>query len=299
MVETAAARRGIQVQLQLDADAAMVVADETRLRQVLTNLLSNAVKYNVDEGRVTVSSRRLDGGGTVELRVCDTGLGLTDAQMAELFQPFNRLGQENGSVEGTGIGLVISRRLAELMGGSLHAEQGAAGDPGAGGLGGATFVLRLPAAPSAFDETTRPLAGQTPRDDSLGQYRRRHVHYIEDNETNVEVLRGILLQRPQVRLTVSSLGLEGLAAVRAQPPDLLLLDMHLPDIDGLDLLARLQQDPACAHVPVVAVSADATASRIQQALAAGARHYLTKPLDLGSFLSVLDAQLAAADTQFG
>ncbi|MEK8049854.1 CHASE domain-containing protein [Ideonella sp. DXS22W] len=287
MVETAAAQRGIQIDLQLADDTPELLADETRLRQVLTNLLSNAVKYNVDQGRIRIASQALDGGRGVELRVSDTGLGLSEAQMAELFQPFNRLGREHGSVEGTGIGLVISRRLAELMGGSLHAERG----QGAPGATGATFVLRLPSAVQA--PAVSPGAAPSPLDAPQPAYRQRHVHYIEDNETNVEVLRGVLLQRPQVRLSVSTLGLEGLDAVRRDPPDLLLLDMHLPDIDGLALLQRLQADPACARVPVVALSADATPARVQQALASGARHYLTKPLDLARFLEVLDAQLAA------
>ncbi len=296
MVETAAARRGIQVLASLDPALPEVLADETRLRQVLTNLLSNAVKYNVDQGRVTVDAQVMADGTRVELRVCDTGLGLSDAQMAELFQPFNRLGREHGNVEGTGIGLVISRRLAELMGGSLHAEQGSGSRMGVGGTG-AIFVLRLPLAPREPAPAERP--PQPAADPLLPGYRQRHVHYIEDNETNIEVMRGILLQRPQVRLSVSTLGLDGLEAVRRQPPDLLLLDMHLPDIDGLALLERLQHDPPCAQVPVVALSADATPARVQQALAMGARHYLTKPLDLPQFLAVLDAQLAEADSRFG
>ena len=125
------------------------------------------------------------------------------------------------------------------------------------------------------------------------------MHYVEDNETNVEVMRGMLAQRPQVTLSVSTLGLDGLQAVRQLRPDLILLDMHLPDVDGLELLRQLQRDPACADIPVVVVSADATPGRIEDALAAGARHYLTKPLNLAGFLAVLDEQLEAMDTRFG
>ena len=190
-------------------------------------------------------------------------------------------------IEGTGIGLVISRRLAELMGGSLHAES----PPGMG----ATFVLTLP---TAKDDALAP-ALASPLIESAARYRHRRVHYIEDNETNVEVTRGMLAQRPQVTLTVSTLGLDGLQAVRAQRPDLILLDMHLPDVDGLELLHQLQRDPACADILVVVVSADATPARIEEALAAGARHYLTKPLNLARFLAVLDDQLEAVDTRFG
>ncbi|MBP6901725.1 MAG: CHASE domain-containing protein [Burkholderiaceae bacterium] len=289
LVQAAAERRGIRLQQQLAPDALRVRADATRLKQVLTNLLSNAVKYNIDGGQVLLQTRRLPG-AMIELRISDTGPGFSPEQLAQLFQPFNRLGREHQPVEGTGIGLVISRGLAELMGGSLQAE------PGQGQ--GATFVLTLP----ALDHVAPPMA--TSRDGLIGSdaadaYRRRRVHCIEDNETNIEVLRGILLQRPQVRLTVSTLGLDGLAAIRQQRPDLILLDMHLPDIDGLELLRQLQRDPASADIPVMVVSADATRERVQAALAAGARHYLTKPLDLGRFLGLLDELLGSMDTGFG
>ncbi len=288
MVEPAAVRRGITLQVQLAGDAQHVLGDETRLKQVISNLLSNAVKYNTPGGRVEVSTRRV-ADNRLEVRVLDTGLGLSPAQMAELFQPFNRLGRESSDTEGTGIGLVISRRLAELMGGDLHAERPAG--PGQG----ATFVLTLPAA----EAETGVDAGEATPETSATRYRHRLVHYIEDNETNVEVMRGMLAQRPQVTLAVSTLGLDGLQAVRQQRPDLILLDMHLPDVDGLELLRQLQRDPACADIPVVVVSADATPGRVEDALAAGARHYLTKPLNLTGFLAVLDEQLEAMDTRFG
>ncbi len=286
MMGPAAARRGIDMQVRLDDVRLRVMADETRLKQVLTNLLSNAVKYNLPGGRVVVHSQRL-GAGTVALRVLDTGLGLSEAQMGNLFQPFNRLGREQGNIEGTGIGLVISRRLAELMGGTLHAEH-TEGQ-------GATFVLTLPVAP----------AGDGPDDAAAAPdllaapYRRRRVHYIEDNETNVEVMRGILAQRPQISLQVSTLGLDGLTAIRSRRPDLILLDLNLPDVDGLELLRELQRDPDCATIPVVVVSADATAARIEEALAAGARRYMTKPLNLGSFLGMLDELLEGVDSRYG
>jgi len=286
MVEPAAAKRGIALQVQLAGDAAHGLGDETRLKQVLSNLLSNAVKYNERGGRVEVSSRAI-AGQRLEIRVLDTGLGLSTAQMADLFQPFNRLGREASDTEGTGIGLVISRRLAEVMGGSLHAES-VEGE-------GSTFVLTLPAAPADPDATSGTLAVEP----GSTRYSHRRVHYVEDNETNVEVMRGMLAQRPQVTLAVSMLGLDGLHAIRDGQPDLILLDMHLPDVDGLELLRQLQRDPACAHIPVVVVSADATPARIEEALAAGARHYLTKPLSLTGFLSVLDDMLESLDSKFG
>ena len=286
MLETAAAARGITLSVHIAAAAPPVLGDATRLKQVMSNLLSNAVKYNTPGGSVSVHCRRLDG-QRLEIRVHDTGLGLSPAQMADLFQPFNRLGRESSDTEGTGIGLVISRRLAELMGGELHAES-TEGQ-------GATFVLTLPLATGLDDAP----AGSQEADDAGLRYRHRRVHYVEDNETNVEVMRGMLLQRPQVTLAVSTLGLDGLVAIRTQRPDLILLDMHLPDVDGLELLHQLQRDPLCADIPVVVVSADATPGGIEQALAAGARHYLTKPVNLAALLHVLDELLESMDTQFG
>jgi len=255
------------------------------VKQILTNLLSNAVKYNVDDGRIHVASRR-DGADHVEIVVTDTGLGMTPQQMTDLFQPFNRLGRERSTLEGTGIGLVISQRLAELMGGSLRA-QSVSGQ-------GSSFILSLPCAPhpdsvpSGLDELVQ----------SSAEYHRRRVHYVEDNETNVEVMRGILAQRPQVELSVSITGLDGLAAMRQRLPDLVLLDMHLPDISGMELLRHLKGDRRTAGIPIVVVSADALAHQIDAAFEAGASHYLTKPVNVNELLAVLDTLLERMDTAF-
>ncbi len=285
LVEQAARHKGVAIEVDLDSRASTVFGDPTRVKQVLTNLLSNAVKYNVEHGSVRIRSRLADP-QTVELEVSDTGLGLSAAQLAELFQPFNRLGREAHG-EGTGIGLVISRRLAELMGGTLTAD----GKPG----GGACFRLRLPRAQPGRE------AAASPADDErrMPHYRQRLVHYIEDNETNAEVMRGIMAQRPQIRLQVSTTGLDGLAAIRMDPPSLVLLDMHLPDIDGLELLRHLKLDPATASTPVVVVSADATGGRIDQAMALGAAHYITKPVNVADMLGLLDELLEQQDTRFG
>jgi PAS domain S-box-containing protein len=286
MVEPAAEKRGLHLEHRLERRARAVMGDETRIKQILTNLLSNAVKYNVDGGSVAVRSR-LTESQVVEIVVSDTGLGMTRAQMDELFQPYNRLGRERTAVEGTGIGLVISRRLAELMGGSLRA-QSVAGE-------GSAFILTLPRAPEA--DADAPTDSELPTHPAT--YRQRLVHYIEDNETNVEVMRGMLLRRPQVQLAVSMNGLDGLAAVRQRRPSLILLDMHLPDIDGLELLRHLKDDDNLGSVPVVVVSADATAAHIEAALTAGAAHYVTKPVNLANFLAILDELLDDLDTHFG
>jgi len=284
MVTAAAAQHRVTLHEQLAAGASMVLGDATRVRQILTNLLSNAVKYNREGGSVTLGARLADG-DMVEITVADTGLGMTDAQMDSLFQPYNRLGRENSGIEGTGIGLVISRRLAELMGGTLEASS-RAGE-------GSTFTLRLPAA-SGASALPPDAAGSEP-----ARYQRRVVHYVEDNETNVEVMRGVLALRPQVVLEVSTLGLDGMAAFRRRRPDLILLDMQLPDISGIELLRHLKRDDLLADIPVVVVSADASPQHMEQALTLGAAHYVTKPLDVVHFLAIVDELLGGVETRWG
>ncbi len=286
MVEPVAEKRGLRIVQRIDRRASAVLGDETRIKQILTNLLSNAVKYNTEQGQVGIRAR-LTEADAVEISISDTGLGMTRAQMDELFQPYNRLGREHGAVEGTGIGLVISRKLAEMMGGSLRAHS-VAGE-------GSTFLLTLPRAPFVDAD----LATDSELPTTPAAYHQRLVHYIEDNETNVEVMRGMLQRRPQVQLSVSMNGLDGLAAIRQRRPSLILLDMHLPDIDGLELLRHLQSDDSLCSIPVVVVSADATASHIEAALTAGAAQYITKPVNLAGFLAVLDELLDQTDTYFG
>ena len=286
MVEGEARQRRIQITQELAPGATTALGDATRVKQILTNLLSNAVKYNTEGGRIHIGSRPL-GTDTVEIAVTDTGLGLTPGQLGELFQPFNRLGRERSTQQGTGIGLVISQRLAELMGGSLRANS-VAGQ-------GSSFILSLPC--SADPDTVRSdLDGLAPL---AAEYHRRIVHYVEDNETNVEVMRGILAQRPQVELQVSVTGLDGLAAIRARRPDLILLDMHLPDISGMELLRHLKADAQTGGIPIVIVSADALAQQIAAAFEAGCTHYLTKPVSVSELLGVLDDQLERLETRFG
>jgi PAS domain S-box-containing protein len=288
MVSSAATARGVTIDVNIADEARMAVADATRLTQVLTNLLSNAVKYNQTGGSVTVEARGVSGRGDtwVEVAVHDSGIGMSHEQLGALFEPYNRLGRESSGIEGTGIGLVISRRLAELMGGTLTVTSRA-------GVG-STFTLRLPAAGPLPLPAPATLSTDVPL-----AYHHRRVHYIEDNETNVEVMRGILAQRPQVVLTVSALGLDGLDAVRRERPDLILLDMQLPDISGLELLRHLKQDDRHGDIPVVVVSADATPAHIEQALTLGAAHYVTKPVAVADFLALLDRTLDAIDTHWG
>jgi PAS domain S-box-containing protein len=286
LVAADAQRRGITITTDLASGSAAMLADATRVKQILTNLLSNAVKYNHDGGRIHVASRVREP-DAVEIAVTDTGIGMSEAQLEALFQPFNRLGRERSNLQGTGIGLVISQRLAELMGGALRARS-TEGE-------GSSFILALPLVidPDTVPSDLDQLALDVP------QYHRRLVHYVEDNETNVEVMRGILAQRSQVEMAVSITGLDGLAAIRRRHPDLVLLDMHLPDISGLELLRHLKADPATASIPVVVVSADALTRETEEALAAGATRYLTKPVSVAELLGVVDTLLDEIETHFG
>ena len=286
LVEGDAQRHRIEVSQEFAPGTATALGDATRVKQILTNLLSNAVKYNVDGGRIHIATRA-SAADRVEIAVTDTGLGMTQEQLAELFQPFNRLGRERSTQQGTGIGLVISRRLAELMGATLRARS-VAGQ-------GSSFILNLPCS-SDPDTVRSDLDALAP---TPVEYHRRLVHYVEDNETNVEVMRGILAQRPQVELQVSIIGTDGLAAIRARHPDLILLDMHLPDMSGMELLRHLKADARTAGIPVVVVSADALAQQIEAAFEAGASHYLTKPVNVGELLAVLDDLLERRDTRYG
>ncbi len=285
LVEADAQARGLTITSDFAIDALYAHGDATRAKQVLTNLLSNAVKYNVEGGRIAVRTLRgpaADGVAApwVELQIEDSGMGLTPEQLAGLFQPFNRLGRERGDTTGTGIGLVIAKRLAELMGGSLTASS-IAGQ-------GSVFRLRLPAS----DQTAETLPVSLAAPAAPAFEGRRRLVYIEDNEMNAALMRGALELRPLIDLQIYTTGKAGLAAVLAEPPDLLLLDMQLPDIDGLSILQRLRQSWSAEELPVVVVSANAVRTQIDASADAGAQHYLTKPLDVRAMLGLLDQMLA-------
>jgi PAS domain S-box-containing protein len=283
LVASAAGQRGIQIEVAAEPGVPAALGDAMRLRQVLTNLLTNAIKYNRPGGSVRVQVARA-GDAAVRVSVSDTGLGMDAVQLERLFQPYNRLGREHSGIEGTGIGLVIAQGLLDLMGGSMTVESQ---------LGvGSTFTFTLPATHDhVAAEPEAAVTGPAP-------YAVRLVHYIEDNPTNVEVMRGILGQRPQVRLAVSMLGLDGLAAIRRDPPDLILLDMQLPDISGVELLRHMKNDDSLARIPVIVVSADATPDHVRAALTLGALQYLTKPVDVALFLRHVDEALENMDTRW-
>lgn len=255
-----------------------VRADRVRLRQVLVNLLVNAIKYNRPGGQVALSSWR--DGGRIMLEVRDSGIGMDPTQLAHLFEPFNRLGAERTGIEGTGIGLVIVQRLVTLMQGQIEAHS----VPGQGSC----FRTWLPAASETpADSVAMPL-DDTPTTPSTDTPMTATILYAEDNEVNVLLVQEVIRMRPQWQLQVGRNGAQALALAQAQPPDLMLVDMHLGDMSGFDLADALDRDGRLRAVPRVALSADAMPDRIHAAEARGFKAYLTKPLDVMALLRCLD-----------
>jgi len=267
--------------IRIRVDAAQfdrrVLVDRQRLRQVLMNLLSNAVKYNRDGGDVTITCAPTPG-GRLRVAVADTGPGIPAEMMGRLFLPFERLGAERTPVEGTGIGLSICKRLVELMGGHIGADS----EMGRG----STFWVELEPA-EAPQERPGPAAQGIPAAPA-GTGGDATVLYVEDNLSNLRLVERILARRPATRLVAATQGSLALELAREHRPELILLDVHLPDMEGDEVLQRLREDPETRDIPVVAVSAEATPRKIERFHAAGARAYLTKPLDLRQFLQVVD-----------
>jgi signal transduction histidine kinase/ActR/RegA family two-component response regulator len=254
-----------------DAEHWCVLADRQRLTQVMLNLLSNAVKYNRAEGTVTVSVRRPHVGRIVIL-VADQGNGISADQLEHLFTPFERLGAEDGKVEGTGLGLALSHRVTEAMGGTLSLDSSVGQ--------GSTFTVELPQAapPAALDTMDLPQESILPRTTIL---------YVEDNLSNVRLLEAILAQQRGVKLVSAMHGRLGLDLARREDIDVVLLDLHLPDMTGIEVLRRLKADPRTRDLPVIVLSADATDGQIRRLLAAGAAEYLTKPLDVRGLIATV------------
>jgi CheY-like chemotaxis protein len=249
-----------------------VRADATRLRQVLVNLLSNAVKYNRADGWVRVDCAALDD-AWVRLSVTDSGIGIAADQLDRLFTPFERLGAEAGAVEGTGVGLALSRRLVELMGGRLGV-QSRPGD-------GSTFWVDLPAAHPASVSATGATAARAA---SVPQ----HVLYIEDNPVNVQVVQAMLARLGVRRVDAAPDGPSGLERAREERPQLILLDIQLPGMDGYAVLEALKADPVTCDIPVIALSADAMPDEIERGLARGLHLYLTKPVEMSELMTALE-----------
>ena len=283
MIEPIAATRKVRV-LFPAVDGAVVMADRTRLKQVLLNLLSNAVKYNREEGAVVVSCEQ-SGPERLRLSVQDTGHGLNPEQLANLFQPFNRLGQEAGAQEGTGIGLVVTKRLVELMGGEI----GVTSSPGVGSV----FSIELGStAPLASALPERGPEAQAAPSAPPAEGEPHLVLYVEDNPANLRLVEEIVAFRRDLRLLSAPDGHLGLELAKAHRPDAILMDLNLPGMSGFEVLRQLRADPETTWIPVIALTANAMPRDIERGMAAGFHRYLTKPIDIEKFTEAINSTLA-------
>ena len=288
MIEPQAQKRGISVTFPRFETAYFVKADRTRMKQVLINLLSNAIKYNRVGGTVVVEWIACTPG---RIRVCvnDTGEGLTAEKLGQLFQPFNRLGQEANVEEGTGIGLVVCKRLIEWMGGVIGVESTV-------GKGSVFWIeMDLTVAPQAASYVPDPsVVVETP---VQADAQLHTLLYVEDNPANLMLVEDLIARRPDIRLMSARDGIRGIEIARASLPDVILMDINLPGISGIKALKILAEDPATAHIPVIAISANAMPHDIERGLEAGFFRYLTKPIKVHEFMDTLDVALEFAKTE--
>jgi PAS domain S-box-containing protein len=283
LVRLVAAKRGVALRADEAVEAEHFVrADQQRLKQVMLNLLSNAIKYNRPDGSVTLSCELAEG-DRLRVVVVDTGFGIPAGKRDRLFTPFDRLGADQTPVEGTGLGLALSKRLVEAMGGTLGLESNE-GE-------GSRFWVELPLVPSP---TPGGASMETRREEPAGKGTEttHTVLFVEDNPANLRLMERLFQRRPHVRLLTAIQGRIGLELAREHAPDLILLDLNLPDLSGDQLLLRLRRDPALREVPVVMVSGDAIPSQVQRMLDLGAQGYLTKPFDIRELLGVVDEMLS-------
>jgi CheY-like chemotaxis protein len=285
MIEPQAHQRGINLTFPRFDPPFFVSADRTRVQQVLINLLFNAIKYNRPEGTVTVEYT-LCPPNSIRISVRDTGAGLVPEQVAQLFQPFNRLGKEAGKEEGTGIGLVVTKRLVELMGGTIGADSTV-------GVGSVFwFELSLTTAPLLLvqkdvheAQVSQPVPDGAPL---------RTVLYVEDNPANLELVDQLIERRPDLRLLSAADGNLGIEYAQTYLPDVILMDINLPGISGLEAMKLLRAEVTTAHIPIIALSANAMPRDIESAIEAGFFDYLTKPFKVNVFMDTLDAALKVA-----
>ena len=285
MMEAQAQERGIALSFPHFDQPNFVWADQTRLKQIVINLLSNAIKYNHLQGQVTVECSAVSS-ERVRISFKDTGAGLPPEKVAQLFQPFNRLGQEGGSVAGTGIGLVVTKQLVELMDGVLGVDS-AVGK-------GSVFWVELSSTPApalkakAFDQAV-PKPALEPMNAPV-----RTLLYIEDNPANMTLVERLIDRRPDIHLLTAINGSLGIALARSSLPDVILMDINLPGISGIDALKALRDDPITAHIPVVALSANAMLRDIEMGKKLGFFRYLTKPIVVEELMNTLDLALELA-----
>jgi PAS domain S-box-containing protein len=286
MIEPQGQKRGITMTFPEFDTPYFVDADRTRLKQVLINLLSNAIKYNQTNGTVVVDC--VASAERVRVSVKDVGAGLSPDLLTQLFQPFNRLGRETGAEEGTGIGLVMSKRLVEMMGGLIGVES----TVGTGSV--FWFELNSASVPPELDMEQPAAIAQAQVRNGAPQ---RTLLYVEDNPANLKLVEQLIARRPDMRLLTATNGSLGVQLARANHPDLILMDINLPGISGIEALKILREDAGTAHIPVVALSANAMPRDIEKGLQAGFFQYLTKPIKIQEFMDTLDVALEFADGQ--
>jgi PAS domain S-box-containing protein len=284
MIEPQAQKRGITMTFPAADCPFYVKADRTRVKQILINLFSNSIKYNTRGGTVVVECTAVSP-DRIRVSVADSGAGLSTDKLSQLFQPFNRLGQQASTEEGTGIGLVVTKRLVELMGGTIGVESTV-------GVG-STFWFELGSI-DIPDVVADACAGPSRHASAAQDTVLRTLLYVEDNPANLHLVQQLVARRPDMRLFSAEDGETGIALARSVQPDVILMDIHLPGISGIEALGILRDDPATAHIPVIALSANAIPRDMKKGLEAGFCRYLTKPIKVVDFMEALDEALAPA-----
>lgn len=284
MIEPQARQHGVIVSFPTEDSGKFIFADRTRVKQILINLLSNAVKYNRANGFVLVTCSETSA-GRIRISVTDGGEGLSSSQIAQLFQPFNRLGRETSAVEGTGIGLVMTKRLIELMGGSIGVQST---------IGkGSEFWVELDK--GSEPQLMEPVNFFHSEKAEVPQLQRYTLLYVEDNPANLMLVEDLIMRRPDMRMISATDGIAGVEMALSVQPDLILMDINLPGINGLRVLELLATDTRTQGIPVIALSANAMPRDIEKGLAAGFFRYLTKPIRVNEFMETLDLAIEILD----
>jgi PAS domain S-box-containing protein len=282
MIEPQGQKRGITLTFPKFIARDYIRADRTRLKQVLINLLSNAIKYNRVGGTVVVECN-MSTPQRIRISIRDTGAGLAPDKLKQLFQPFNRLGQENSSEEGTGIGLVMSKRLVELMGGEIGVES-KVGE-------GSVFWFELSAVAAPYIAIKKAKTKTIVQSQSMDNVPLRTLLYVEDNPANLTLVEQLVARRPDLHLLTAINGNIGIELAREKQPEVILMDINLPGINGIQALKILRNDPATAHIPVLAISANAMQDDIKRGIEAGFFRYLAKPIKVDEFMDSLNIAL--------
>ena len=290
MIEPLALKRGVRTTFPPKDTPFCVHADRTRIKQVLINLLSNAIKYNRVDGSVVVDCTASTSSGRIRIAVSDTGQGLSPEKLSQLFQPFNRLGQEVSGEEGTGIGLVVSKRLVELMDGAIGVESTV-------GTGSMFWIELQSTAPLTLPGLVEAKSVEEP--EAVMPEGMRTLLYVEDNPANLNLVERLIARRNDLRLISAVDGIRGVEMARASLPDVILMDINLPGISGIEALKILREDTTTSHIPVLALSANAMPRDIQRGLEAGFFRYLTKPIKVSEFLDALNVALAFSEEKRG